>query len=115
MKGEGNLNQTRGENFVREGALARVGFHTPIKCFKKTDLDISTGYDWGMYPDFNSLSSLDFRGRLDRRMDAYAGLTHQWKKNSATRFFYRFINSENNNDFWDRTRHIVGMEMIFSF
>ena len=115
IKGEGNLNQTRGENSVREGALARVGFHAPVKCFKKTDLDVSVGYDWGTYPDFTSLSSLDLRDRLDRRLDTYASVTHKWKRNVATRVFYRSINSENNNDFWDRTRQMAGMEMIFSF
>ena len=115
IKGEGNFNQARGENFVREGALARAGLHTPVKCFKKTDLDLSVGYDWGTYPDFTSLSSLDLRDRVDRRLDAYASLTRKWKKGMATRVFYRFIDSENNNDFWDRARHIAGMEMIFSF
>jgi len=115
IKGEGNFNQTRGDNFMRQGALARVGFHVPLKYFRKTVLDMSTGYDWGTYPDFISLSSLDLRDRIDNRLDAYAGVTHEWKKNVATRVFYRFINSENHNDFWDRKRHIAGMEMIFSF
>ena len=115
IKGEGNFNQTRGDNFVRNGALARVGFHTPLKFCKKTDLDISGGYDWGTYPEFVSLSVLEPEERVDNRFDVYTGLTHHWKKDLATRVFYRFINSQNTNDFYDRTRHIAGTEMIFSF
>ena len=115
IKGEGNFNQTRGDNFIRQGALVRLGLHTVLKFLKKTDLDISTGFDWGMYPDFSSQSSLDFRNRIDKRLDAYASVTRHLKKNLATRVFYRFINSQNNNNFYDRTRHIAGMEMIFSF
>ena len=115
IKGEGNFNQTRGENFNRDGALASVGIHTPLYFCKKTDLDVSTGFDWGTYPDFVSLSSLDTRERHDKRWDIYTGVTHHWKPNLATRVFYRFINSENDNDLFDRTRHIAGMEAIFSF
>ena len=115
IKGEGNFNQTRGDNFNRHGALARVGIHTPLYFLKDRDLDVSAGWDWGSYPDFISLSSLDRRERQDNRWDIYTGLTHHWKPNLAARVFYRFINSENDNDFYDRTRHIAGMEAIFSF
>ena len=115
VKGEGNFNQARGDNFNRQGALARVGIHTPFIFFKKTDLDVSSGYDWGTYPDFVSLSTLDLRERHDKRWDVYAGVTRHWKPNLATRIFYRFINSENDNDLYDRTRHLAGMEVVFSF
>ena len=59
IKGEGDFNQTRGENFNREGVLATVGFHTPFPFLRKTDLDMSSSFNWGVYPDFNSLSALD--------------------------------------------------------
>ncbi|MBI3616875.1 MAG: tetratricopeptide repeat protein [Candidatus Omnitrophica bacterium] len=115
IKGEANSNQTRGDNFNRNGALARVGIHTPLYFCKKTDLDISSGFDWGAYPDFVSLSALDLTERHDKRRDVYTGVTHHWKPNVATRIFYRFINSENDSDLYDRTRHITGMEAVFSF
>ncbi len=115
VKGEGNFNDTRGENFNRQGALAEVGFHTPFLLFKKTDLDVSSGFDWGTYPDFISASSLDTTERRDKRWDVYVGLTHHWKPGLATRVFYRFIDSVNDNDLFDRSRHLAGMEVIFSF
>ena len=115
VKGEVNFNQARGENFNRNGALTRVGVHTPFYFCKKTDLDVSSGFDWGTYPDFVSLSTLDTTERHDKRWDVYAGLTHHWKPRLATRVFYRFINSENDNDLYDRSRHITGVEAIFSF
>ena len=115
IKGEGNFNQTRGDNFNRDGALASIGIHTPLSFCKKTDLDVSSGFDWGTYPDFISLSSLDTTDRHDKRWDVYTGLTHHWKPGLATRVFYRFINSQNDNDLFDRTRHIAGMEVVFSF
>ena len=115
VKGEVNFNQARGDNFNRDGALARVGIHTPLYFCQKTDLDVSSGFDWGTYLDFVSLSTLDFTERHDKRWDVYAGLTHHWKPKLATRIFYRFINSQNDNDLYDRTRHIAGTEVVFSF
>ena len=115
VKGEGNFNETRGDNFHRQGVLARIGFHTPFLFLQKTDLDISGGYDWGTYPDFLSTSSLDTTERHDKRWDVYTGVTHHWKPGLATRVLYRFINSQNDNDLFDRTRHLAGMEVVFSF
>ena len=115
IKGEINANQARGDNFNRQGALVRAGIHTPLYFCKKTDLDVSSGFDWGTYLDFVSLSTLDLTERQDKRWDVYAGVTHHWKPNLATRIFYRFINSQNDNDLYDRTRHIAGMEAVFSF
>jgi tetratricopeptide (TPR) repeat protein len=115
VKPEFNFNQPRGENFIRRGVLGRIGAHTPINFLPKTDFDISVGYDWGEYPEFSSLSSLDSDGRLDRRLDNYAALTHHLKPSLALRAFYRFIKSDNENGFFDRKRHIAGTEMIFSF
>ena len=115
IKGEGNFNQTRGDNFDRRGALARVGIHTPFLLFKKSDFDVSGGLDWGIYPDFLSLSSLDTNSRYDKYWDVYAGVTRHWKPNFATRLFYRFIDSQNENAFFDHTQHIAGGKIIFAF
>ena len=101
IKGEGNFNQTRGDNSIRQGALARLGFHAPLKFLKKTALDISTGYDWGTYPEFVSASILEPEDRADSRFDVYTGVTYQWKPNVATRIFHRFIDSQNENDYFD--------------
>ncbi|MBI4125767.1 MAG: tetratricopeptide repeat protein [Deltaproteobacteria bacterium] len=114
IKGEGNFDRTRGDNFDRWGALTRAGAHMPLVFVKKTDLDLSGGFSWGSYPNFQSLSALDTRTREDHVWDLYAGVTRHWKPNFASRLFYRFIGSENDNDFFDRTRHIAGGKVIFS-
>ena len=114
VKPEFNLDQTRGDNFIRRGALGRIGAHTPIRFLRDTDFDISVGYDWGEYPEFSSFSSLDTESRLDKRLDNYVAVTYHLKPNIAWRTFYRFIKSDNNNGFFDRQRHIAGMEMVFS-
>ena len=114
LKPEFNFNQPEGDNFIRRGVLGRIGAHTPIKFLRDTDFDISTGYDWGEYPEFSSLSLLDSEGRIDKRLDNYVALTRHLKPDIAWRTFYRFIKSDNNNGFFKRTRHIAGMEMIFS-
>lgn len=114
VKPEFNFNQPRGDNFIRRGVLGRIGAHTPIKFLRNTDFDISVGYDWGEYPEFSSLSSLDTEDRQDKRLDNYVAITHHLKPNIAWRTFYRFIKSDNDNSFYKRDRHIAGMEMIFS-
>jgi hypothetical protein len=105
---------TRGDNFDRVGYLARLGVHAPLDRPGRLEADASVGVDHGSYPDFSSLSSLEPAGRRDDRIDAYAALTYHWKPDLATRGFYRFINSDNRNDFFDRQRHIAGVEMVFS-
>jgi len=114
LKEELSLAETRGDNFNRRGSLTRVGLHTPLGFLGPVDFDASAGFDWGTYPDFSSLSSLDPADRRDMRSDVYAGLTYHLKPNLATRGFYRFINADNKNDFFDRRRHIAGVEMVFS-
>jgi tetratricopeptide (TPR) repeat protein len=114
VKPEFNFNQPRGENFIRRGVLGRIGAHTPIKFLRNTEFDVSVGYDWGEYPEFSSLSSLDTEDRLDKRLDNYVAVTHYIKPDLAWRTFYRFIKSGNDNDFYKRDRHIAGMEIIFS-
>ena len=114
LKEELSAADTRGDNFDREGSLTRIGFHAPVKCLGPVDLDLSTGFDYGSYPEFSSLSTLDQSERRDIRVDVYAGLTYHWKPNLATRGFYRFIHSGNDNGFFERDRHIAGVEVLFS-
>ena len=114
LKQEVSLAETRGDNFDRRGYLARVGVHTPLDRTNKVDFDASVGFDRGTYPEFSSLSSLEPANRRDTRLDVYSALTYHWKPNLATRGFYRFIRSDNRNDFFDRQRHIAGVEMVFS-
>ena len=114
LKQEVSGAETRGDNYDRTGYLARLGFHTPLDRKNQVDFDASVGFDRGTYPQFSSLSSLDLADRRDSRLDAYAALTYHWKPNLATRGFYRFISSDNRNDFFDRQRHIAGVEMVFS-
>ena len=113
FKEEFNFNETRGDNFDRQGFLSRVGIHTPVDCLKKTDFDASGGFSLGSYPDFNSLSTLNLEGRRDEVWDIYAGLTYHWKPQVAIRTFYRFIKSDNENNFFERDRHFAGGEVIF--
>ena len=112
---EVNLHQTRGANFTRRGTASRIGLHTPVDCLPRTDWDVSTGFEWGRYPRFVSLSSLDTARRRDARFDAYTALTYHWTRNLSTRLDYRFIRNDNRNDFYDRTRHIAGVELVFSY
>jgi len=114
VKEEFNLNQTRGDNFERRGVLSRVGLHTAVYFLKKMDWDLSGGFDYGDYPEFSSLSSLNLEGRRDARWDIYSALTYHWTPKLATRGFYRFIKANNRNNFFDRDRHLAGGEVIFS-
>ena len=115
VKEEFNFNETRGDNFERFGILSRVGIHTPVDFFKKLDFDISGGFDYGDYPDFSSLSTLDLEERGDKRWDIYTALTYHWTPRFATRSFYRFIKADNDNNFFNRDRHMAGVNIIFSF
>ena len=114
MKGEFNVNTARGNNFDRKGALARVGIHTPVDFVKKLDCDVSGGFDFGGYPHYESLSRLDLEEREDSRWDVYSALTYHLMPRVALRSFYRWIKSNNQNNFFDRDRHMAGGELIFS-
>ena len=114
VKEEVSFADTRGDNFNRAGSLTRLGVHGPLDFLGPVTFDASTGFDYGAYPDFSSLSTLDRNERRDLRMDVYTDLTYYWKPDLATRVFYRYINSENDNGFYDRDRHIAGVEVVFS-
>ena len=109
------MDQTRGADFTRRGTASRVGVHTPVPGLRKTDVDISTGFEWGKYPRFVSRSSLDTERRRDARFDVYTALTYHWNQRWATRALYRLINNDNRNDFFDRVRHVAGVEVLFTY
>ena len=112
---EVNLNETRGANFTRRGTATRLGAHTTVDWLPRTDWEASTGVEWGVYPRFVSLSALDTARRRDLRYDVYTAFSYHWTPHLATRLDYRFIRNDNRNDFYDRTRHIAGIEMVFSY
>ncbi len=114
VKEEVSFADTRGDNFNRLGSLTRLGIHGPLDFLGPVTFDASTGFDYGSYPDFSSLSALDLNERRDLRMDVYADLTYHWRPDLATRVFYRYINSDNDNGFYERDRHITGVEVVFS-
>ena len=110
-----NSRETRGANFTRRGTASRIGFFTTVDCLPKTEWEISTGFEWGRYPRFTSRSSLETTRRRDARFDVYTAFTHHWTKSLASRVMYQFIQNDNRNDVFDRTRHIAGVEMLFSY
>ena len=114
VKEEVSFAETRGDNYDRTGSLTRLGLHAPLDLWGPVDLDASTGFDWGTYPDYTSLSVLDLNQREDRRLDVYTALTYHWNQDLATRVFHRFINSDNDNGFYERDRHLAGVEVVFS-
>jgi len=110
-----NVQDTRGANFTRWGMASRIGVFSVVDCLPKMDWQASTGLDWGRYPRFTSLSSLDTTRRRDARFDVYTAVTYHWTKVVATRLMYQFIQNDNRNDFFDRTRHIAGVELLVSY
>ncbi len=111
---EFGLGQARGGNFRRRSLSSRVGVHTPVPFIRRTDLDVSGGFQFGKYPDFSPLSSLDTTRREDTNWDLYSALTYYWTPRLATRAFYRYLNANNRNDIFQYDRHITGIQMLFT-
>jgi tetratricopeptide (TPR) repeat protein len=109
-----NLDDTRGANFTRHGTSTRAGLRTPVPFLPKTDFDTSAGFRWGSYPRFTSLSSLDRSRRFDNNWDYYVALTHRITPRVSTRAFYRLINANNRNDFFQYDRHLAGLQLLFT-
>lgn len=103
--------RTRGGNFKRRGTTTRLGAHVPL--FKRIEADVSMGFSWGRYPSFSSLSSLDLARRRDTDWDFYAALTRPLTPWLSGRFFYRFTDAKNRNDFFEYERHISGVQVLF--
>lgn len=111
---EFNLDNTRGANFTRRGTTTRIGLHVPVPYVQKTDLDTSAGFRWGEYPRFVSLSALDPATRVDNNWDYYVAVTHRISPRFSTRVFYRYINANNRNDFYQYDRQIGGVQLLFT-
>ncbi len=113
-----NFTDPRGANFDRFGQTSRVGVHTPlwprIPVLLRTDVDVSVGFQWARYPRFTSLSSLDPTRRRDLTWDLYVGFTHHLTPNWDIRAYYRLINADNRNDFFQYDRQIGGVQVIFT-
>ncbi len=113
VREEYNRADVRGGNFELRGQTTRAGIYSPL--FWKTDFDFSAGFEFNKYPRFSSLSSLDTARRRDMNWDLYAALTHHLNPSLGVRGFYRFINAENRNGFFEYDRHIGGVQVIFSY
>ena len=111
---EFNVAQTRGANFTLRGTTTRVGVHTPCPFVKQTDLDVSGAFRFGTYPRFTSVSASDSTRRQDTNWDLLTALTHYWTAHLATRVFYRWLNANNRNDFFQYDRHMTGVQLLFS-
>ncbi len=112
LRGELNGASTTGSNFDSLGTTARLGYHAGI--FKNTDLDLMTGYEFNNYLHFDSLSSLDRGERQDSIWDIYGALTHYFTPEIGLRVFYRHVNADNDNGFFEYTRNIGGAQLLYS-
>lgn len=109
-----NVDETRGSNFNRRGDTTRIGLRVPVPFIEKTDFDTSAGLRVGAYPHFISLSSRDLTKRRDNNWDYYVALTHRFNPRLSGRVFYRYINANNRNDFFQYDRHVGGMQLLFT-
>ncbi len=114
LRGEFNTAADRGSNFDSVGYTTRVGFHAPIPHTKKFSFDISSGLENHFYPHFTSTSSLDRSRRRDLEWDIYTAITYDITKDFAVRSFYRYVNSNNQNNLYDYQRQIGGIQFIYS-
>lgn len=103
--------QTRGFNFDYAGTISRVGVHTPLA--GKLSLDVSAGYQYRNYHNFESLSFRDQSERRNHDWDIYSALAYPITSNVSIRAIYRFISAGNRNNFYDYSRHIIGGEIRF--
>lgn len=103
--------RARGGNFERRGTATRAGMHLPLA--RRIEADASVGFEWGRYPRFSSLSSLDTARRRDTDWDFTVAFSRPLTPRLVGRVFYRFINAKNRNDFFEYDRHITGVQFLF--
>lgn len=109
---EFNSGHTRGRNYDYVGSQTRLGIHMPL--LEKLDLDLSTGLQARFYHNFSSVSVLDQSRRRDFYWDVYSSLTYHLTPNIGVSGIYRFFNGYNQNNFYDYTRHIGGVQIAYS-
>ena len=109
-----NVDQTRGDNFIRRGCTTRLGVHSPVPYVPKTDLDANIAFQFGNYPRFSSLSALDPIQRVDNNWNTYLALTYRLAPRVSTRVFWRYINANNRNDFFQYDRQVAGVQLLFT-
>lgn len=109
---EFNHGHTTGSNFDFVGTTSRVGVHVPI-VKKKLDLDTSSGLTFKHYHNFESLSSRDTSKRRDVNWDIYTAVTYSFTPEIQLRGFYRYVNAQNRNDFYDYRRHVGGTQLTY--
>lgn len=107
-----NFAHAHGKNFDSWGMTSRLGVHHPIH--DRLELDVSTGVEMSFYPHFSSVSSRDNSRRRDRDWDIYSAVTYRLTPEIGVRFFYRFIYAYNQNNFYDYTRQIGGVHVLYS-
>lgn len=113
LKEEINAVSARGDNYDSFGLTSRIGFHTPL--VNKFELDMSSGLVLGFYPHFSSATTRDSARRRDVHWDLYTGVTYKFTRAFGVRAFYRYINSQNQNNVFDYSRHIAGAQVIYSW
>jgi tetratricopeptide (TPR) repeat protein len=117
VRPEVNGAMTRGDNFDSLGWNVRTGFRSLLSTKRPLNrfaVDFSTGLGFGYYPNFSSLSTADVARRRDVDWDIYTALTYQLTRDLGLRAYYRFIDSWNQNNFYDYTRHIGGTQLIYT-
>ncbi len=114
LRQEVNVTAARGSNFDSWGLTSRVGYHTPVPKLKRFSWDVSVGFEPRFYPGFTSTSSLDTSRRRDMQSDLYTSLTYEITKDFSTRVFYRFVDGHNQNNLYDYTRQIGGIQFIYT-
>lgn len=112
IRQEYNRSDVRGGNFETRGETTRLGFHAPLVL--KSEIDLSTGLEYTHYPRFSSQSPLDTARRRDIHWDIYAAVTHYLTPQIGVRLFYRFMDAENRNNFFEYDRHIGGFQILFA-
>lgn len=104
---------SRGDNFDTFGTRTRIGLHTPV-WKDKLDFDASAGMSFRNFHNFSSISTRDESRRRDVVWDLYNSLTYHVTPRLGLRFFYRYIDGWNQNNFFDYRRHISGAQLIYS-
>ena len=84
------------------------------RTLSKLDLDVSTGLQLRFFPDYSSPSTRDGSKRRDINWDIYASMTYHLTPRLGLRGFYRYIQGNNRNNFYDYDRQKGGMQLMYS-